>query len=446
MTHQWHNINITPLLILIFTFFSTPFTTTTSTTSTSILFNQWCNHHNISYATDEEHLYRLTIFQDNYDYILHHNTYSNSSYTLSLNRFADLTLHEFKLARLRGLSASGDLIRLNRGRGSVIRLDDDLPKSVDWRDKGAVTKVKDQGSCGACWAFSATGAMEGINQIVTGSLISLSEQELVDCDRSFNSGCDGGLMDYAYEFVIKNKGIDTEEDYPYKGKASTCNKNKLKTHVVTIDGYKDVPENNEDQLLQAVATQPVSVGICGSERAFQLYSSGIFTGPCSINLDHAVLIVGYDSKDGVDYWIIKNSWGTSWGMDGYMYMARNIGDSNGLCGINMLASYPIKTSPNPPPSPTPKPVKCNLFSWCGEGETCCCATKILGICLKYMCCELNASVCCKDQRHCCPSDYPICDSQRNLCLKQTGNGTLAIQPKKNSRFGRSGGQSSLQQQ
>ncbi|KAL8244273.1 hypothetical protein R6Q59_003946 [Mikania micrantha] len=440
MDYLWR---ISPLMMIII-FFSSSLTSI-SASSISDIFQQWRQQHGKSYSTEEEYFYRFNVFQDNYDYILRHNTNSSSSYTLSLNAFADLTHHEFKLARLRGLSDSGDLIRLNRG-GSLIHSSANLPKSLDWREMGAVTNVKDQGSCGACWSFSATGAMEGINQIVTGSLISLSEQELVDCDRSFNNGCEGGLMDYAYEFVIKNKGIDTEEDYPYQGRATTCNKNKLKTHVVTIDGYKDVPENNEDQLLQAVAAQPVSVGICGSERAFQLYSKGIFNGPCSISLDHAVLIVGYDSKDGVDYWIIKNSWGRSWGMDGYMYMARNIGDSNGLCGINMLASYPIKTSPNPPPSPTPKPVKCNLFSWCGEGETCCCATQLFGICLKWMCCELNASVCCKDHRHCCPSDYPICDSQRNLCLKETSNGTLAIQPKKNSSFGRSGGKASLHQQ
>ncbi|KAL4566395.1 hypothetical protein LXL04_030510 [Taraxacum kok-saghyz] len=417
-----------------------------STSYTSDLFEDWCRQHGKSYSTEEEKLYRLNVFQDNYDYILRHNADSNSSYTLALNAFADLTHHEFKLARLRGLSASaasGDLIRLNRG-SSLIESSVDLPKALDWREKGAVTNVKDQGSCGACWSFSATGAMEGINQITTGSLISLSEQELVDCDRSFNNGCEGGLMDYAYEFVIKNKGIDTEQDYPYKAKKTSCDKNKRNKKIVTIDGYKDIPENNEDQLLKAVANQPVSVGICGSERAFQLYSKGIFTGPCSIDLDHAVLIVGYDSKDGVDYWIIKNSWGTSWGINGYMYMKRNTGDSYGLCGINMLASYPIKTSPNPPPSPTPEPVKCNLFSWCSEGETCCCATSVFGICVKWTCCELNNAVCCSDHRHCCPSDYPICDSDRNLCLKKTSNGTLAIQPNKNSGKS-SGGRSSLHQ-
>ncbi|EEE64302.1 hypothetical protein OsJ_19139 [Oryza sativa Japonica Group] len=226
-----------------------------------------------------------------------------------------------------------------------------VPDAVDWRQSGAVTKVKDQGSCGACWSFSATGAMEGINKIKTGSLISLSEQELIDCDRSYNSGCGGGLMDYAYKFVVKNGGIDTEADYPYRETDGTCNKNKLKRRVVTIDGYKDVPANNEDMLLQAVAQQPVSVGICGSARAFQLYSKGIFDGPCPTSLDHAILIVGYGSEGGKDYWIVKNSWGESWGMKGYMYMHRNTGNSNGVCGINQMPSFPTKSSPNPPPSP-----------------------------------------------------------------------------------------------
>lgn len=200
-------------------------------------------------------------------------------------------------------------------------------------------------------------------------------------------------MDYAYQFVIKNHGIDTEEDYPYQGREKTCSKEKMNKHVVTIDRYMDVPENNEQQLLKAVAAQPVSVGICGSERAFQLYSKGIFTGPCSTSLDHAVLIAGYGSENGKDYWIVKNSWGTRWGMNGYIHILRNSGNSQGICGINMLASYPIKTSPNPPPSPPPGPTRCDILTYCGKGETCCCAYKIFGICLSWNCCDSDCNQC-----------------------------------------------------
>ncbi|KAJ6399529.1 hypothetical protein OIU77_020146 [Salix suchowensis] len=288
-------------------------------------------------STYEERSRRLKVFEDNNDFVTQHNK-GSSSYTLALNAFADLTHHEFKSSRL-GLSAA-PLNPDNRNlkiTGAV----SDIPASIDWRKKGAVTNVKDQGSCGACWSFSATGAIEGINKIVTGSLVSLSEQELIECDKSFNDGCGGGLMDYAFQFVINNHGIDDEEDYPYRARDGTCNKEKMKRRVVTIDKYVDLPEN-EKQLLQAVAAQPVSVGICGSERAFQMYSKGIFTGPCSTSLDHAVLIVGYGSENGVDYWIVKNSWGTGWGMSGYIHMQRNSGNSQGVCGINMLASYPEK--------------------------------------------------------------------------------------------------------
>ncbi|XP_059636623.1 zingipain-2 [Cornus florida] len=387
---------------------------------TSDLFDAWSQQYGKKYSSDQEKLFRLRVFQDNYAYVSHHNTMTNSSYTLSLNALADLTHHEFKASRL-GLS-SRPANRFNSG--SSRKGYTEVPASLDWRKDGAVTHVKDQGSCGACWSFSATGAIEGINKIVTGSLVSLSEQELVDCDKSYNSGCGGGLMDYAYEFITKNHGIDTEEDYPYQGGERSCNKQKLKRHVVTIDGYADVPSNNEKQLLEAVATQPVSVGICGSERAFQLYSKGIFTGPCSNSLDHAVLIVGYGSENGVDYWIVKNSWGTHWGMDGYIHMLRNGGNSEGLCGINMMASYPTKTSPNPPPPPSPGPTRCDIFTSCSEGETCCCMWHLLGICFSWKCCELDSAVCCKDHRHCCPHDYPICDTKRNQCLKQTGNSTI----------------------
>lgn len=147
------------------------------------------------------------------------------------------------------------------------------------------------------------------------------------------------------------------------------------------------------------------------------HSQGIFTGPCSTALNHAVLIVGYGSENGVDYWIVKNSWGKSWGMNGYMHMLRNSNDSYGVCGINMLASFPTKTSPNPPPSPPPGPTKCSALTYCPAGSTCCCSWRVLGLCLSWSCCDLENAVCCKDDRYCCPSDYPICDTSGAQCLK-----------------------------
>ncbi|KAM0881382.1 hypothetical protein ACQ4PT_032955 [Festuca glaucescens] len=390
------------------------------------LFDAWCAEHGKSYASPGERAARLAAFADNAAFVAAHNAGGGNgngnaggsapSYTLALNAFADLTHDEFRAARLGGLAGERPPSSSGAFEGGVGA----VPDALDWRQSGAVTGVKDQGSCGACWSFSATGAMEGINKIKTGSLVSLSEQELVDCDRSYNSGCGGGLMDYAYKFVVKNGGIDTEDDYPFRQADGTCNKNKLKRHVVTIDGYKDVPAKKEDLLLQAVAQQPISVGICGSAQAFQLYSQGIFDGPCPTSLDHAVLIVGYGSEGGKDYWIVKNSWGERWGMNGYMHMHRNTGTSSGICGINMMASYPTKTSPNPP-SPGPGPTKCSLFTSCPEGSTCCCSWRALGLCLSWGCCELDNAVCCSDNRSCCPADYPICDTAGGRCLKGNGN-------------------------
>ena len=184
--------------------------------------------------------------------------------------------------------------------------------------------------------------MEGITQISSGKLISLSEQELVDCDTSGeDQGCNGGLMDDAFKFIEQNKGLTTESNYPYQGTDGTCNRNKAGHPAAKINGYEDVPANNEKALQKAVAHQPVAVAIDAGGFEFQFYSSGVFTGECGTDLDHGVAAVGYGtSDDGLKYWLVKNSWGTEWGEEGYIRMQKDVAEKEGLCGIAMQASYP----------------------------------------------------------------------------------------------------------
>ncbi|XP_027094422.1 low-temperature-induced cysteine proteinase-like [Coffea eugenioides] len=391
------------------------------------LYEEWLVKHGKSYNGLGEKDKRFEIFKDNLRYIDEQNSLPNRTYQLGLNRFADLSNEEYRSTYLgtrpdpkrRLAKTSSDRYRPKVG--------DSLPNSIDWREKGAVLPVKDQGSCGSCWAFSAVAAVEGINQIVTGDLISLSEQELVDCDTSYDEGCNGGLMDYAFEFIINNGGIDTEEDYPYRGRDMRCDTYRKNARVVTIDGYEDVIPYDERALQKAAANQPVSVAIEGSSRDFQLYLKGVFTGNCGTALDHGVNVVGYGTANGKDYWIVRNSWGAEWGEDGYIRMERNVKANSGLCGITSEPSYPVKKGPNPPnpgpspPSPIKPPAACDNYYECPQDNTCCCVYEFYGSCFEWGCCPLEGAVCCEDHYSCCPHDYPVCHVQSGTCSLSKDN-------------------------
>jgi len=287
-------------------------------------------------ATDET--YRKGVFAANLETIRQHNVEAAAgehSYTLAMNQFGDMTFEEFHTKYTGFLGLRNRFARSQ----NVADLSSVAPAAdVDWTTKGAVTPVKDQGQCGSCWAFSTTGSTEGAWFIKKGQLLSLSEQQLMDCSKSEgNNSCEGGLMDYAFEWIIKNKGICSEASYPYKAvDQSSCQSCPI---VATISSYSDVAQT-EAALQAAVTQQPVSVAIEADQSAFQFYSSGVLTGTCGTNLDHGVLAVGYGTLGGVDYWKVKNSWGGSWGMTGYVLLQRGKAQSGGQCGILLASSYP----------------------------------------------------------------------------------------------------------
>lgn len=396
-------------------------------------FKQWVVKHSKSYAEDlEEFKTRFAIWMDNLEYVLEYNA-KHTSHWLGMNALADLTHEEYRTKLGFNNAARKNLLSSKR-KGSFKYAnvsEDSLPPAIDWRKLNAVSEVKNQLQCGSCWAFSTTGSVEGINAIVTKSLSSLSEQELVDCDSVEDKGCQGGLMDYAFEFIVQNGGIDTEDDYPYLAAQGECDANRVRRKVVTIDGYEDVPENSEVALKKAVAHQPVSVAIEADQKEFQLYQGGVFDDEtCGTNLDHGVLAVGYGVEKGSPYWIVKNSWGAEWGDSGYIKLKRGVSAPEGLCGIAMAASYPLKTGPNPPPSPPsppkpappgPQPVQCDTLHECPPSTTCCCVSEMFGVCLSWGCCPMAKAVCCDDHEHCCPHDLPVCDTASSRCLPKPGS-------------------------
>ncbi|KAJ4788317.1 Cysteine protease [Rhynchospora pubera] len=298
-------------------------------------FERWIKESGKKYINEDEKLKRFAIFKSNYQFINSSNNNLEQTFKLGLNKYADLTNQEFR-ALLAGFIPSTD-----KQPSTPFRYKNVMPpSSIDWRTRGAVTPVKDQGKCGSCWAFVTADAIEGITKITKGTLPTLSEQELIDCVNECQ-GCSGGRPDTAFKWVTKNGGITAKADYPYKAENGICDATKVKDFAAAITGYEDVPSGNETALMNAVANQPVTVAIDSAGLFFQFYQSGIFRGPCGKNLDHVMTAVGYGGDGLNKYWIVRNSWGTSWGENGYVRIWKDSGLRSGVCGITLVASYPV---------------------------------------------------------------------------------------------------------
>ncbi|GFS28318.1 cathepsin L [Nephila pilipes] len=295
------------------------------------------------YYSPKEEIIRKLVWKQSVIEIVQHNKRASDgvfSYKRGINEYSDLTGKEIK-DNLLGLKISSDLN--NIGSKWIPPANVAVPDNIDWRQKGYVTEVKNQGHCGSCWAFSATGALEGQHKRKSGKLVSLSEQNLIDCSKpEGNNGCHGGLMDKAFQYIKDNHGIDSEASYPYTQQDHNQCFFKKSDIAATCTGFVDLPSGNEEAVKTAVATVgPISIAINASG-SFESYESGIFDPQNCIgnveSLNHGVLLVGYGTENGKDYWLIKNSWGASWGINGYMKMRRNKGN---LCGVATFASYPL---------------------------------------------------------------------------------------------------------
>ncbi|XP_067004458.2 cathepsin L [Anabrus simplex] len=309
--------------------------------------NTYKLEHGKRYSNPREEQLRMEIFMENKMKIAKHNEKFEKgevSYKMGLNQYGDMTHKEFvSMMTSPDRRLFKDELKEQRLRAEkfISRGDVSLPAAIDWREKGAVSRVKNQGSCGGCWAFGATGAIES-QYLINGKNVSLSEQNLIDCADDFgNLGCSGGFRNYAFDYIISNGGVDTEESYPYEAKDGRCRFN-AKTIGATISSVVVLPEEDQQALKEALATVgPVGVAMDAGTESFQFYTSGVFYDSSCHNdyygLNHEVLAVGYGTENGDDYWIIKNSWGKSWGDAGYF----KISTRNNNCGIATDTSYPV---------------------------------------------------------------------------------------------------------
>lgn len=293
--------------------------------------------YDLNFKTGAEFVARLQTFADNFDVIEAHNS-GDATYKMAVNKFSHMTLDEFHEAvHLGGVKRPN--MRKSTNVHKAPATASSVPASVDWSTTAAVSAVKNQESCGSCWSFSTTGALEGAYYNTAGTGVSLSEQQLVSCDTT-DAACNGGWMDDAFEWTQKNGGLCTEADYPYVsggGDVPACSTSCSIVSGTAPTSWTDV-DQDVDALTSAVAQQTVSVAIQANQASFQSYSSGVLTGRCGTRLDHGVLAVGYGTwTDGTPYWKVKNSWGPDWGMDGYILIERSSSD---LCGILDAASYP----------------------------------------------------------------------------------------------------------
>ena len=301
-------------------------------------FNDFVFFHNKSYNSESEYHKRFDIFSNNYNFINDMN-HRNLTFRLDINEYGDMHPEEFSTI-MNGFNGLIDRTSSCNSFESKVATDS-LPVSFDWRDKGGVTEVKNQGQCGSCWSFSSAGAMEGAWYIKTGNLVNISEQQLIDCSKTYgNLGCNGGLMDSAFEYAIDN-GMCLYDDAPYEMQTGKCSDVSSCNKQAFFDYCVDVTPNNQQHLKEAVNYSPVSIAIEADTRVFQFYSDGIITSEsCGTTLDHGVLIVGYGVENDVEYWTVKNSWGSSWGENGYVRIERSDStDDAGVCGIAMQPSY-----------------------------------------------------------------------------------------------------------